>query len=44
MMRLSKPIKHMISYKEKTKNDLSQVENDFIKQLETETKQLKNKK
>lgn len=32
------------SYKEKTKNDLSQVENDFIKQLETETKQLKNKK
>jgi hypothetical protein len=32
------------TYKEKTKNDLSQVENDFIKQLETETKQLKNKK
>jgi hypothetical protein len=32
------------SYKEKTKNDLSQVENDFIKQLEAETKQLKNKK
>lgn len=32
------------SYKEKTKNDLSQVENDFIKQLETETKQIKNKK
>ena len=32
------------SFKEKTKNDLSQVENDFIKQLETETKQLKNKK
>ena len=31
-------------YKEKTKNDLSHVENDFIKQLETETKQLKNKK
>lgn len=32
------------TYKEKTKNDLSQVENDFIKQLETETKQIKNKK
>jgi len=32
------------TYKEKTKHDLSQVENDFIKQLETETKQLKNKK
>jgi len=32
------------TFKEKTKNDLSQVENDFIKQLETETKQLKNKK
>ena len=32
------------TYKEKTKNDLSQVENDFIKQLEAETKQLKNKK
>jgi hypothetical protein len=32
------------TYKEKTKNDLSQVENDFIKQLETETKKIKNKK
>jgi hypothetical protein len=32
------------SYKERIKNELSKVENDFIKQLEAETKQIKIKK
>jgi hypothetical protein len=43
-MRLLKAHQAYESYKERIKNELSQVENDFIKQLEAETKQIKIKK
>ena len=42
-MAIDKAEREYDIYKEKTKNDLSRVEKDFIKQIETSVKELKDK-